>query len=70
MFQDNLAVTKYKVASTLFELVSDGRSEQQKIILEVVINKLGDPDHQVSSKIIYLVKNYCNFYKLTVGVYM
>jgi hypothetical protein len=39
-------------------LLAHNHFEQQKIILEVVINKLGDPDYQVASRIIYLTKNF------------
>jgi hypothetical protein len=28
----------------------------------MLINKLGDPDYQVASRIVYLVKNYCKYF--------
>ncbi|CAF0778724.1 unnamed protein product [Brachionus calyciflorus] len=58
VFQDNLATTKFKVANVLIDLMASNQFEQQKIMLEMVVNKLGDPDHQVSSRIIYQLINY------------
>lgn len=61
VFQDSLATTKFKVSTVLTDLLIVNHQEQQKVILDTVVNKLGDPDHQVSSRIIYQVKNLCNF---------
>jgi ribosome biogenesis protein MAK21 len=69
VFNDNLVTTKFKVATTLFELIETNSFEQYRIILESLINKLGDPDYQVASRIIYLTKNYlykCNKMKMQV----
>ncbi|RNA44224.1 CCAAT enhancer-binding zeta, partial [Brachionus plicatilis] len=57
VFQDTLATTKFKVSSVLTDLLIINHNEQQKVILDSVVNKLGDPDHQVSSRIIYQIKN-------------
>lgn len=58
VFQDTLATTKYKVTHTLFELIAFNPFEQMRTILETLINKLGDPEYKVASRIIYDVKNY------------
>lgn len=61
VFQDTLATTKYKVAAVLIDLMAANPFEQQKLVLDLVVNKLGDPDYQVASRIIYQIKNYCIF---------
>ena len=62
VFQDTIATTKYKVATTLFDLISHNQFEQPRLINEMLVNKLGDPDYQVASRIVYNIKNYCNFF--------
>ena len=59
VFQDTLANTKFKVASVFFELINANQHEQHRLILETVVNKLGDPDYHVASRIIYMTKNFC-----------
>ena len=59
MFQDTLAATKTKVAATIFELVAANPNEQQKVLFEMLVNKLGDPDYKVASQIVYHITNYC-----------
>ena len=59
VFQDTLATTKFKCAGTLFELIAANPCEQSRVILEALINKLGDPDYKVAARIIYDIKNYC-----------
>lgn len=44
---------------TLFDLIRANQHEQEKFIVEMIVNKLGDPDYQVAAKIVYNVKNYC-----------
>jgi hypothetical protein len=41
----------------LIELVK-ANTEQDRFILEIIVNKLGDPDYQVASRIIYHLNNY------------
>lgn len=57
--QDNLATTKFKVCSILCELIKWNPFEQSRYVLEVVINKLGDPDYQVASRVLFNLKNLC-----------
>lgn len=63
MYQDNLATTKFKVTGTLFELIVANPFEQVRAILETIINKLGDPEYKIASRIIYDIKNYCKYLK-------
>ena len=58
-FQDPVATTKFKAASTLFALITANQAENHKFVIEVLVNKLGDPDYKVASRIIYDVNNYC-----------
>ncbi len=58
VFQDTLATSKFKATHTLFELIVSNPYEQIRTILEMLINKLGDPEYKVASRIIYDVKNY------------
>lgn len=55
---DTLITSKFKVTHTLFELIKWNPYEQARTILESIINKLGDPDYKVASRIIYDIKNY------------
>ena len=48
---------------TLFDLIRANQHEQEKFIVEMIVNKLGDPDYQVSAKIVYNVKNYCKLFQ-------
>ena len=59
VYQDTLATTKFKVTTTLFDLITSNPHEQLRHILETVVNKLGDPEYKVASRIIYDIKNYC-----------
>jgi ribosome biogenesis protein MAK21 len=61
VFQDTLETTKNKVAGTLFDLITSNSFEQQKLLYEMLVNKLGDPDYKVASKIVYHINNYCRF---------
>ncbi len=49
---------------TLFDLIRANQHEQEKLIVEMIVNKLGDPDYQVAAKIVYNVKNYCKLHPL------
>jgi hypothetical protein len=54
---------------TLFDLIRANQHEQEKFIVEMIVNKLGDPDYQVAAKIVYNVKNYCKLFQLNTFCY-
>jgi hypothetical protein len=55
---NNLPVVKFKIASVMFDIIASKPYEQFNLLLETIVNKLGDPDYQVSSKILYYMKNH------------
>lgn len=56
MFQDTVAVTKIKLSNTITELLMANKHEQEKFLITILINKLGDPDYKVAAKVVYHVK--------------
>lgn len=71
VYKDTLATTKFKVTTTLFDLITANPYEQLRVILETIVNKLGDPEYKVASRIIYDIKNYlakCSKMKMDVLV--
>jgi hypothetical protein len=55
---NNLPVVKFKIASVMFDIIASRPYEQFNLLLETIVNKLGDPDYEVSSKILYYMKNH------------
>lgn len=56
VLHDQIAATKTKIISTVVDLLAASRIEQEKLLLETLINKLGDPDYQVASKVVHETK--------------
>lgn len=46
---DNLRAVKFKTLKIVFELLTK-KPEQEKILLGLITNKLGDPDHKVAAR--------------------
>lgn len=61
MFQDTVAVTKIKLVSTIMDLIGSDKKEQEKQLIEIVVNKLGDPDYKVASKVVYETNKLCQY---------
>jgi hypothetical protein len=61
VFQDTIAATKIKLSATITDLLIANRCEQEKYLIEILTNKLGDPDHEVAAKILYQLKKLCKF---------
>jgi hypothetical protein len=47
------------MSATIADLLIANKYEQEKYLIEILANKLGDPDHEVASKILYQLKKLC-----------
>jgi len=56
VLHDQIAATKTKMISTIVDLLAASKVEQEKHLIEILINKLGDPDYQVASKVVHETK--------------
>ena len=56
--KDQTANSKLKLISTLFDMLLAGKVEQETFILEILINKLGDPDFQIATKVMHEIKKF------------
>ncbi|XP_035672008.1 CCAAT/enhancer-binding protein zeta-like [Branchiostoma floridae] len=51
---DTVATNKSKALGTVLELLSN-KPEQEKVLLELLVNKVGDPDYKIASKAAHLL---------------
>ncbi len=51
------------MSATIADLLIANKYEQEKYLIEILANKLGDPDHEVASKILYQLKKLCKSWK-------
>ncbi|KAK2192448.1 hypothetical protein NP493_31g05000 [Ridgeia piscesae] len=52
MSHDTVAASKQKALATVFELLAN-KPEQEKLLLSMMVNKLGDPDYKTASKAVH-----------------
>ena len=53
--QGTLLYFKRTCLKSVFNLLN-GKPENESRLLQILVNKLGDPDHQVASKVVYLLQ--------------
>ncbi|CAG2188387.1 CEBPZ [Mytilus edulis] len=55
MSHDTLLPTKQKALGIIFDLLV-GKPEQEKVLLNLLVNKVGDPNYKLASKTAYLLR--------------